>query len=858
MKKRKFWIMILTFLCVLCFGFACAAPQDEQAEVAFKDFDDKTISVELGDYFSVASYMLVEDEDGNPYHASATIKTADGKAVSHMKYEFKVENASGYVVTLTISRNGDTLATRVLTLSPVDTSSPVVSIGDFPEVCFVGTEYTIPVTVYDANAQTQYASSVFIKGENGAEEEVTVTNGKFTPEKAGTYEVRVAANDGSNPEVVTTKTLKVRTVMPVNALETFEDASSVENLRNDNEYATSGWVAEFEGRTGVAWQTGSWHDIEDTNAYYNFNMTFFRTYAEMSAYLETEWDYISIWLYIDQEYTLEKVHVTDADGNWLQKEDGSWQYKYEPSESNEFVIYSKAEKFNDGAPVYSKQWQEIRLTREMILGNSFFSTNVGNDENDKPIYEGSIETFNTRMNSGCDNPTKANLFYSTQFDRDTKIYIDDVRFIKKVDVTTTSGVTGEEVTILATAQDLECAFDYAVTDPTGNAVTVENGKFTPMMTGDYQVTATIKDHVRAGGVGTGVITVTSDYELQASYPYVSPIVGERVEIPAAQITDGTNLITGDITATVTFNGEPVAVTENGFTVTQAGDYEIMYTAVTNGITLTQKLVITAIAKVPNVVNAFDTEADAANCGKKNANAYNTTQWLSSYAERQGVLKMDGTLYKDNGDLTQYRNFYFDADPNWTKDTLQAYLADTDNWDYLSIWVWIDVVDDEVTVLTIDGSQKVASKTWVELQIQKSVLTDGTGRVGTVEDLSKRLTTSNDYIFYINSNNDTSTEANITVYVDGIYLCHDFAGTLSVAATDGGELTQNSEVTITADITTENALYTFTVIAPDGTQTELGSATSFTPTQAGEYTVTANRRNGWSGAISVTFTVAAAN
>ena len=204
MKKRKFWIMLFTFLCALCFGFACSASKDEQAKIAFKDFENKTISVELGDYFSVASYMLVEDESGNPYHASATIKTADGKAVSHMKYEFRVENASGYVVTLTVSRNGDTLATRVLKLSPVDTSSPVVSIGDFPEVCFVGTEYTIPVTVYDANAQTQYVSSVFIKGENGAEEEVTVTNEKFTPEKAGTYEVRVAANDGSNPEVVTT------------------------------------------------------------------------------------------------------------------------------------------------------------------------------------------------------------------------------------------------------------------------------------------------------------------------------------------------------------------------------------------------------------------------------------------------------------------------------------------------------------------------------------------------------------------------------------------------------------------------------------------------------------------------------
>ena len=849
MRKHRFLITILTFLCVICLGFACATTEEKE-KVEFQNFDDKTISVELGDYFSVASYMLVEDKDGNPYHASASIETMDGDAVTHIKYEFKVEDKVGYVVTLRVERNGEVLATRVLTLLPVDTSSPVVSIGDFPEVCFVGTEYTIPVTVYDANAQTQYNSRVFIKGENGAEEEVVVVNDKFTPAKAGTYEVRVAANDGSNPEVVTTKTLKVRTVMPVNALETFEDASSVENMRNDNEYASSGWLAEFEGRTGVAWQTGSWHDIEGTGAYYNFNMTFFRTYAEMNAYLEEEWDYISIWLYIDQEYALERVHVTDDDGKWLKNDDGSWKYKYQPSESNEFAIHSKAERFNDGAPVYGKQWQEIRLTREMILGNSFFSAKVGDE------YVGSMETFNTRMNSGCSDPTKANLFYSTQFDRNTKIYIDDVRFIKEVEVAQMNGVTGEEVTLLATAQGLECDFAYQVVDPNGDTVTVENGKFTPMMTGEYQVVATIANHLRAGGSGIGVVTVTSDYDIQASYPYNTPIAGERIIIPTAQITDGTNLLTGDITPSVTFNGEPVTVTDNGFTATEAGDYEIVYKAVANGITLTKKLVITVVATAPNAINAFDTQADAEKCGWKGNNAggaqSNEITWLENYQGKTGVLQMLGAKN------SIYRNFYFDASTAWTKSTLNAYITekDTANWDNVTVELWIAGTAGETVTLHFDDySQTVSTNAWAKLVIPKSYFIDGQSHHKELSDMAGDFTDSNEYLFYVTTADNTDA-TNITLYVDGIYLCHDFAGTLSVSATNGGELVQNSEVAITADITTANAVYTFTVIAPNGEKTELGMATTFTPTQTGEYVLQANRKNGWSMPISLTFTVSA--
>ncbi|MBQ5929618.1 MAG: hypothetical protein IIX02_02395, partial [Clostridia bacterium] len=93
MKKYKLLSCLLSLFLVLACGASCQGGNGANcggcgavATLKLKDFEDKTINVELGDYFSVASYMLVEDEAGNPYHVSAQIKTADGKAVAHMKY----------------------------------------------------------------------------------------------------------------------------------------------------------------------------------------------------------------------------------------------------------------------------------------------------------------------------------------------------------------------------------------------------------------------------------------------------------------------------------------------------------------------------------------------------------------------------------------------------------------------------------------------------------------------------------------------------------------------------------------------------------------------------------------------------
>jgi hypothetical protein len=626
-------------------------------------------------------------------------------------------------------------------------------------------------------------------------------------------------------------------------------------------------LENFEGREGVAGQTGAYIEYNpkavwsETNGrwttetyFYNFNMMFFRTFAEMAAYPEEAWDYISIWVYIDQADPVKYVttlDVTAADRTNSAIQAPNVTVETQALIGEPFTINSKQERFNS---IYGKRWQELRLTKDMILGNSFFS-----EKNADGKYRGTIEKFNMMMNSACEDKAKCSLFYSEQFLPDTMIYIDSVNYVKEVEIPETNGVAGQEVELSATAGSLECEFEYTVVDPEGNSVMVTDSKFTPMMTGEYSVTATIK-HTHACGSKTTSVAVTSDYTIQAAYEYVSPLVGDTIGIPTATVTYGNDTVLSDttITASVSYNGTPVVVSNGAFTVAQAGEYEIFYRAIVNGLTLTKAITITALdeTQAPNVINGFHTAADAESSGYKNASTSNALNWLNDWKERQGVVRMEGTTQD------QYRNFYFDPSYRyWTVDSFKTYITNADNWDYISIKLWIDMEGD-VTVYYIDGTQVVTGQTWQEVKIPRTLLEDGEGRVRTLDALATRLTTSNDYLFFIDTGviKDGTAEdyekTNITVYVDSISLNNYFGGEVSVCATDRGEIKQNSEVAITLTLTdTTMAVYTYSLVDPDGDIVYLGTKEIFTPTKAGEYTLFVNLRNGWSTPIETTFTVA---
>ena len=215
------------------------------------------------------------------------------------------------------------------------------------------------------------------------------------------------------------------------------------------------------------------------------------------------------------------------------------------------------------------------------------------------------------------------------------------------------------------------------------------------------------------------------------------------------------------------SGNDVTVSADGkFTPTVSGEYKVTVTAtvVDNGqsetVSSTEMVTIAQDANV--VINAFDTESDAANCGWKSSQE-NEITWHESYQGKTGVLQMLG---KKND---TYRNFYFDASSAWTKTTLNTYITenDTANWDNVTVDLWIVGEEGTKVKIYMDGySIDIDVGKWVQFVIPKTYFTDSTSAHKNLADIAGDFTDSNEYLFGITTS-DSTDATNITVYVDRI-------------------------------------------------------------------------------------------
>lgn len=163
------------------------------------------------------------------------------------------------------------------------------------------------------------------------------------------------------------------------------------------------------------------------------------------------------------------------------------------------------------------------------------------------------------------------------------------------------------------------------------------------------------------------------------------------------------------------------------------------------------------------INSFDTLEEASGCGWKKSQV-NKVEWLESYEGKTGVLKMIGA----QGSI--YRNFYFDASSAWTEETLHAYITENDggNWDRIVVTMWISSVTTNPVenVVMDDYMQTLYVNDWQELKIPKEYFNDGKSAHKSIDDLAGDLTNSNEYLFYIRTQDDADT-SNVMIYVDDI-------------------------------------------------------------------------------------------
>ncbi len=222
------------------------------------------------------------------------------------------------------------------------------------------------------------------------------------------------------------------------------------------------------------------------------------------------------------------------------------------------------------------------------------------------------------------------------------LYISSIYAAKKQDVTVTGGENakvGDEITLSVTSGEVTC--DITVFDPSGAKVTVTDGKFTAEKEGKYYVRAEyVGGGVTAYGLGTTEITVKAPVLTPSAYTGADE-KGSAVTVPGAKlIEDGAELASTETAVSVIYDGAEVALTDGKtFTATYSGDYEVNYSLVYGGRTYTakQKIVIGR-----NEIESFDKGTTDSIIAYWNNGNSATKTFLESFEGETNVVKIEYT------------------------------------------------------------------------------------------------------------------------------------------------------------------------------------------------------------------------
>lgn len=602
MKKKSLLLMLL-----LCIAFAVggilSACGNDGSRVELVDFENETITVDLGSTYTISD-TFVKDTEGNNYRLTVTVKDSAGEEISVLANQFAVEDPGGYVITFSADLGGGDVRTRTVTLNVQDKGDPTITISS-PQMGYVNEEYVLPsVSVRDDSGEslTPEIKVYLVNGED--REEQTITDGKFTPATRGEYLIEASATDSSGNTGTASATFYVRNALTLNTFEDFNDPYSVSSIVNvDRGYTEKAPVYHetFEGATGVA-STGSIADQYGTYEYFKFNMT-----TEELAELDFYYVYVKCYIAYDG---------TDRTAVDL----FNWNYGLGNYPLNE--------------------WIEVRLTAEDIERSDVCYS-------DPNIYlpgESPRDCFNRLMtvdggylfwirNGGFEKDSGKDLY---------TFYVDEIGFKRVYEpvMSTPSEVElGDTVTLEGTVADLtDYTLSYQVVDPFGKTVQLtDNNTFDANIMGEYKVTVTV-NHATEGGAMDFVITVGSDTNIAIGDFTDTPSIGGTVTIPAGTL-DG-----AQVNVSVVWSGTEITVNDGTFTANNIGEYIVTYTAVKDGLTYINTLTITVVAPeerpdpAVNEVESFDhPDSDSSLMGFNGS--YNEVRWLNSYEGEAGVVEL---------------------------------------------------------------------------------------------------------------------------------------------------------------------------------------------------------------------------
>ncbi|MBQ3219999.1 MAG: hypothetical protein IJB32_05355, partial [Clostridia bacterium] len=129
---RKILITVFSLLIVMLLGIGVACTKDDNSnnsgeqqqptqQVKLVDFDDIAVSADYNSTFDISEYLIVKDEDGKDYTATATLYDGRFKEVELTGNSFSL-NQLKYILKLKVKLSDGNIATRRVDISAIDYS----------------------------------------------------------------------------------------------------------------------------------------------------------------------------------------------------------------------------------------------------------------------------------------------------------------------------------------------------------------------------------------------------------------------------------------------------------------------------------------------------------------------------------------------------------------------------------------------------------------------------------------------------------------------------------------------------------------------------------------------------------------
>ncbi len=454
MKKNAI-VLLLALVLVLSLSFAACDNTPAIDETLDKNFAVDTMAKEVnyGDSYLIEP-VSAKDAEGNWHDATVSVTDPEGNTSDIEAGSYTPDKLGAYTITYKIVV-GEQEYKRELTLNVKDLAEPEISGMTADSLVMIGEEVDLSKIVVNDNIDGDIVPQISVKF---GDEDITLTDKKFTAEKEGCYQVSVSATDAAGNKLE--ETLNVFTtinyeqgILQTSEFYPMEISNKFDSYRKGN-VAKAHW---FD--TNVNWLN---------DACLLGSKTTFLSDAK----------YLSFWVYFDGEATdLNKMLIqtkytyfdTMIYSEYGEKLDYYWNFKLTDNAPDELREMYKA---SDGKFAYemeTNKWYRIVIDLTKLTNASMYGGTADGFPIDGPREASANPTgldklvfgFGTWDRAIGGTPTKV-----------VDTYIDDIRLTNTLDDETYR----EEVKVNVTS-------DTSLTGQAGKSFTIKYN-VTPENSGD--------------------------------------------------------------------------------------------------------------------------------------------------------------------------------------------------------------------------------------------------------------------------------------------------------------------------------------------------------------------------------------